>query len=159
MKALGIETSVFRMRILVTGGRDFYDADAIIKALLPLPEDAVLVHGAAPGADEQSAYFWGFWGRETDPHPADWEGPCRTTCKPGHRRQRGFTNYCPAAGVYRNQEMLDSGIDLVIAFPGGRGTADMVRRVKAAGFTEDNGRLRLVSPEEKNDGEDQRQAV
>jgi hypothetical protein len=29
--------------------------------------------------------------------------------------------------------MLEYGPDLVVAFPGGRGTADMVRRAKAAG--------------------------
>ena len=29
--------------------------------------------------------------------------------------------------------MLDTGIDLVIAFPGGTGTADMVRRARKAG--------------------------
>lgn len=39
-----------------------------------------------------------------------------------------------AAGPIRNQRMLDEGKpDLVVAFPGGRGTADMVRRAKAAG--------------------------
>lgn len=121
------------MRIGVTGGRGYDDADAIIAVLQPLPADAVLVHGAAPGADQQSAYFWEYWGRETEPHPADWAGPCRATCTPGHRRPRGFDTYCPAAGTYRNQEMVDSGLDQLIAFPGGRGTADMVRRSVAAG--------------------------
>lgn len=39
-----------------------------------------------------------------------------------------------AAGPIRNQRMIDEGKpDLVVAFPGGRGTADMVRRAKAAG--------------------------
>jgi hypothetical protein len=36
-----------------------------------------------------------------------------------------------SAGPLRNQEMLDAAPDLVIAFPGGRGTADMVRRAKS----------------------------
>jgi len=40
-----------------------------------------------------------------------------------------------AAGPIRNQEMIDEcKPDLVVAFPGGRGTADMVRRAKAAGI-------------------------
>jgi len=30
--------------------------------------------------------------------------------------------------------MADAGADLCIAFPGGRGTADMVRRARAAGI-------------------------
>jgi hypothetical protein len=39
-----------------------------------------------------------------------------------------------AAGPIRNQRMLDVGKpDFVIAFPGGHGTANMVRKAKAAG--------------------------
>lgn len=38
-----------------------------------------------------------------------------------------------AAGPIRNQHMVDHyKPELVVAFPGGRGTADMVRRAKAA---------------------------
>lgn len=40
-----------------------------------------------------------------------------------------------AAGPIRNQQMLDEEkIDLVVAFPGGSGTADMVRRARKAGI-------------------------
>jgi hypothetical protein len=40
-----------------------------------------------------------------------------------------------AAGPIRNQQMLDEGApDLVLAFPGGGGTADMVRRARRAGL-------------------------
>jgi hypothetical protein len=39
-----------------------------------------------------------------------------------------------AAGPIRNQRMLDEvKPELVVAFPGGRGTADMVRRAREAG--------------------------
>ena len=39
-----------------------------------------------------------------------------------------------AAGPLRNQEMLEKEKpDLIIAFPGGKGTADMVRRGRKAG--------------------------
>jgi len=38
------------------------------------------------------------------------------------------------AGPIRNQQMLDEGRPtLVVAFPGGRGTADMIRRARSAG--------------------------
>jgi hypothetical protein len=38
------------------------------------------------------------------------------------------------AGPIRNQRMLDEHApDLVVAFPGGRGTADMVRRARKSG--------------------------
>lgn len=37
------------------------------------------------------------------------------------------------AGPIRNQRMLDEGKpDLVVAFPGDKGTADMVRRARTA---------------------------
>jgi UDP-N-acetylmuramoylalanine-D-glutamate ligase len=39
-----------------------------------------------------------------------------------------------SAGHIRNQQMLDeSKPDIVIAFPGGRGTANMIKRAKKAG--------------------------
>jgi hypothetical protein len=121
------------MRILVTGGRWFSNRDIVARTLAAQPGDAVLVHGAAKGADTLCASWWTAMGRNVDPHPADWSGPCRPTCRKGHRRRRSDgTSYCPSAGPYRNQEMLDSGVDLVIAFPGGDGTADMVRRATDA---------------------------
>jgi hypothetical protein len=46
-----------------------------------------------------------------------------------------WTRHGKAAGPKRNQLMLDKEKpDLVIAFPGGKGTADMVARAKAQGF-------------------------
>ena len=64
-------------------------------------------------------------------YPADWRGMCQPTCKPGHRKPgRDGTTYCPAAGNYRNQGMAMAGADLCLAFPGGKGTADMVTRAK-----------------------------
>ena len=40
-----------------------------------------------------------------------------------------------SAGPIRNQAMLDEGRpDLVVAFPGHHGTADIVRRARAAGI-------------------------
>lgn len=104
------------MRVLVTGGRDFVDRDAVVAALRALPADAVLVHGSARGADALAAHWWGIvQGRSVEAYPAEWD------------------RHGKAAGVIRNQQMLDTGIDLLVAFPGGRGTADMVRRARTAG--------------------------
>lgn len=78
--------------------------------------ELVVVSGGARGADmlaKSSCIALGIEHREI---LADWVG---------HGR---------AAGPIRNQQMLDEGKpDLVVAFPGGTGTADMVRRAKAAG--------------------------
>lgn len=102
-------------RFLVTGGRDFQNPAMVRLALQAMPINATLVHGAARGADSLAAAQWEAWGGATEPFPADWD------------------KHGKAAGPIRNQEMLQSGIDHLIAFPGGRGTADMVRRCERAG--------------------------
>lgn len=98
------------------------------------PSTDIIVHGAAPGADRLVGEMaWGL-GFTIKPYPANWAGPCRSTCKPGHRRTHpSGEDYCPAAGNYQNQEMLDAGADLVVALQGGSGTADMCRRAEEAG--------------------------
>ena len=76
---------------------------------------AVIVAGEARGADTLARWWAEAEGIPFDPHPARWE------------------EHGAAAGHIRNQAMLDTGPDLVLAFPGGRGTADMVRRARRAG--------------------------
>lgn len=108
------------MRVLVCGGRDYDDRDHIWNTLTAIDAEKrieVVIHGAATGADSEGM-IWAqaMPGCKHAPFRADW----RTHGK--------------AAGPIRNQRMLDEGKpDLVIAFPGGRGTADMVRRALAAG--------------------------
>jgi hypothetical protein len=101
--------------VLVCGGRNWCDyrltAD-VLEAVAP----TVVVHGAARGADAMA----GRWARENGveerPYPANWRL---------HGRGAGFR---------RNQQMLDvEQPALVVAFPGGNGTADMVRRANARG--------------------------
>ena len=127
-------------RVLVFGGRDYHDRDRMEHVLRASLDDGdIVVHGAAPGTDSLAGEIAERLGHVVEPHPADWTGPCRPTCKPGHRRPplRGSDyncSICPAAGVYRNQEMIDSGIDYAIGFPGGRGTADMLSRVVGTGI-------------------------
>lgn len=110
------------MKVLVCGGRDYQDqakAWAVLDALkLEAPHDALtLICGAANGADLLAAN-WALRRKVPfDWFPVEWK------------------KYGKAAGPMRNQRMLDEGQpDLVIAFPGGRGTADMVRRAEAAGL-------------------------
>lgn len=127
-------------RILVCGGRKFGQvsldippenlAEAVHNAqveqaflaatLTKIKERAdieVLIEGNAKGADKLA----GKWADENHvahlTYPADWDK---------HKK---------AAGAIRNQQMLDEGKPtLVIAFPGGDGTKDMVRRAKKAGL-------------------------
>ena len=102
------------MRVIVCGGRDYSD-EATIHDVLSNLRPATIVHGDARGADSYSELIASSYGHTTERHPADWKA---------HGR---------AAGPIRNQKMLDGGADLVIAFPGGRGTADMVSRARKAG--------------------------
>ena len=107
------------MRVIVTGGRDYEDARTVADVLKIVHPDAVVVHGECPtGADAWADLIWKNLGGETDPHPADWDG----YAKMGRRSE---------AGPARNEVMAAKGADLCIAFPGGRGTEDMIRRAKA----------------------------
>lgn len=107
------------MRILVCGGRDYSDAlwvAHILGRVLRERGISLVIHGAGRGADSLAASWAGQHRIETLPFPADWKA------------------YGRGAGPIRNQQMLDEGKpDAVVAFPGGKGTADMVERAKKAG--------------------------
>ncbi len=105
------------MRVLVTGGRDFTDAAMVQAALDPLAADIeVLIEGGARGADTLAREWAKAHGIPWQTYEANWK------------------RYGRRAGPIRNQKMLDEGYpDLVVAFPGGKGTADMVRRAREAG--------------------------
>lgn len=56
-------------------------------------------------------------------------------CDPGAHLPRGLRPLRPAGGPLRTTQMLVEGRpDAVIAFPGGKGTAHMVRKARAAGL-------------------------
>lgn len=106
------------MRVLVCGGRGFSDCQSVFDTLDNLARKEIvdcIIEGDAPGADRIA----GAWAkrRRVDLRlfPAEWQ------------------KHGKAAGPIRNQRMLEVGKpDLVVAFPGGSGTADMVRRARAA---------------------------
>ena len=101
------------MRVLVCGGRDFQHRGFMRRILFTeLKAGDTLIHGDARGADRMAAEVAPS-GVKIEAYPADWEA------------------HGKAAGPIRNQRMLDEGKpDLVLAFPGGTGTADMVRRAQ-----------------------------
>lgn len=123
------------MRLLVTGDRRWRDADYIHTILdnIALYYDvAVLIEGCATGADELSGAHMG--GRRQD-----------YVVPPGWAYVRGIEGaHYPAdwrigrgAGPIRNETMLRmSRPDMVVAFHPNinqsKGTADMVRRARAA---------------------------
>lgn len=105
-------------RLIVCGGRDFNDYERVcavmdrIKAMRPIE---MVFHGNARGADTLADRWCRERGVRVHPVPAQW-------AKHGKH-----------AGPIRNQAMLGNGIDLVVAFPGGAGTEDMVSRAHNAG--------------------------
>lgn len=106
-------------RVLVCGGRDYDDVTHLhdvlnaVHAAYPI---GVLISGMATGADADAAEWAKDLAIALEPYPADWYA------------------HGSAAGPIRNQRMLDEGQpDLVIAFPGGKGTADMCARAKRYG--------------------------
>lgn len=103
------------MRVLVCGGRDFDQSKVVGRTLAGLEGVSLIISGGAPGAD-RAAENWACHNKVPFcVFPANWRFDGR------------------AAGPKRNQAMIDHGKpDLVVAFPGGRGTADMVARAKAA---------------------------
>jgi len=107
-------------RLLICGGRDYNDAERIWSVLDHYLREAdnfeVVIHGAARGADTIGGEWAAARGLPVLPYPADWNG---------------LGN---AAGQIRNAQMLREGKPtLVIAFPGGPGTRNMVDRAKRAG--------------------------
>jgi len=107
------------MKLIVCGGRHFNDALLLRQTLDDLHAKrgfTAMMHGGATGADTL-AKEWAA-GKPID----------RYVC---HANWRAYGR---AAGPRRNAKMLLWKPDLVVAFPGGMGTADMVKRAKAAGI-------------------------
>jgi len=107
------------LRIIVCGGRDYRDAPRIEETLTEIEMTRgsiyAVIHGNASGADT----FAGAWARRHKirewPVPAEW------------------AKFGNSAGPRRNKNMLGMSPDLVVAFPGGKGTRNMVKQAQTAG--------------------------
>ena len=117
---------MLRMRVLVCGGRDFNDYELLRATLdrilnpnnlsLAYQAGIELIHGGARGADTWADYW------------------AVNNYVPIHEYKANWDKYGKRAGYIRNKQMLDEGKpDLVIAFPGGKGTQMMVKLAKEAG--------------------------
>ena len=112
------------MKILVTGSRDWTDRETIYNELIKcaytnLPH--TLIHGACKGADTIAGDVAKSLGWKVIPFPAHWE------------------ILGNAAGPSRNQYMVDTGPNLVLAFHDdlegeSTGAKDCVRRARVAGI-------------------------
>ena len=104
------------MRVLVCGGRDFYHWGLLHNTLSGIKNEnhiSCIIQGEAKGADWLAKAWASWFNIPTEDYPADWKA------------------YKKGAGHIRNQQMIDEGKpDLVVAFKGGTGTADMIRRAK-----------------------------
>lgn len=108
------------LRILVCGGRDFHNRSAVYHALTHIHSRrkgiALIIEGGATGADRLAREWAQMNGVPVETYPADWK------------------KYGGAAGPMRNAQMLREGMPHgVVAFPGGRGTANMVEQAERAG--------------------------
>lgn len=115
------------MRILVTGSRYFDDYNVLHAAIFStlsdfgvLSTEAVIIQGGARGADKLAREFCASQEVGCVTFPADW------------------AKYGRVAGFTRNQEMVDSGADICLAFfkvgEKNAGTLDCVQRALLAGI-------------------------
>jgi hypothetical protein len=105
------------MKVIVSGGRDYNDADSIFEVLRQL-EPTLIIHGGCSGADALAASYAVRLGIECRSYCADWST---------HGR---------AAGPIRNRKMLEENQDaILVVFPGGAGTANCAKTADSLGMT------------------------
>src|SRR5688500_9769837 len=123
-------------RILVCGGRDFNNKELLYTTL----DNICLERGWCTPPDKRDEY--GNWlpevhiisgmARGADTIAVDWAvvNFCNWSEYPAD-----WARYGKSAGPIRNLQMLEEGKpDLVVAFPGGRGTTNMVKLARDACF-------------------------
>lgn len=99
------------MRVIVCGGRAYSKRAVVFAALDQLHDHhriTCIVTGGALGADTLALDWARVHHVDTEVYTANW-------------REFGRN-----AGPMRNQRMAESGADLLIAFSGGKGTANMI---------------------------------
>jgi hypothetical protein len=127
------------MKILVCGGRDYKDSKKVNDILDEiackfsafykehdnwLPIDIKIIHGGASGADSLAQK----WAVNNQAQEAEYKAVWDDMSEPCVRKRRYDGSYYNAlAGFKRNKEMLvKEEPDLIVAFPGGPGTEDMI---------------------------------
>lgn len=109
------------MKILVCGGRTItpkvaHSVRSVLAEYMAKDPDLAIIHGNAEGVDSEADYW------------------ARSHCIPRFVFPANWGHHKKSAGPIRNSLMLKIGKpDLVLAFPGGVGTADMVAKARKAG--------------------------
>ena len=131
-----------RKKVIVCGGRKYTDTERIYSVLdsLVIREGSIFViHGGAPGADQSA----GEWAKQNGV-------PCAIV-------PANWNFYGKSAGGRRNGWMLELDPDLVVAFPGGVGTQNMITLAKKHGVpvfeVTENPTNAALHPVEKQKGE------
>ncbi len=108
------------MRILVCGGRDYVEASFLFAALDKLHAKrpiTLIIEGGALGADRLGRWW------------------AKSRCVPFETEDADWKRYGDRAGSIRNSVMITKWKpEGVVAFPGNRGTADMIRQAKFNGI-------------------------
>lgn len=132
------------MRVLICGSRTWakpVPIDVVVGGFAAVygAANVTVIHGAARGVDSMAASAAHRHGVACEDYPADWDthdrdGRGRVPCSCPED-----ATSCKAAGVRRNQRMLDEGKpELVVAFTddlaSSRGTASMVGLARQAGL-------------------------
>lgn len=106
------------MRVIICGGRDHAFTNADYERLNALHQDhkfTLVISGGARGADM---------------HGEIW---ARLNAIPLHVEKADWAAHGKSAGPIRNSQMANMA-DAVVAFPGGRGTDDMLRKARGRGL-------------------------
>ncbi len=107
------------MKVLVTGSRSLEDKALVYRTLSQIHQAAaitVLIHGGAKGADS---------------HAGEWADEHRVET---HVFRPDWKRFGRAGGVIRNEEMANEKPNLCVAFPGKKGTNDMIARARKHGI-------------------------
>lgn len=100
-------------KVIITGGRDYSDY-VMFEEVMNVINPSIIVQGGATGADQLAREWADIKELECITYDADWN-------KNGK-----------AAGPIRNRQMLKDNPDaIVIAFPGGKGTANCIKEAIA----------------------------
>lgn len=113
-------------KVLVCGGRDFTDKKLVFETLTELSKVSynpeiddnffMVIQGGAKGADRLAKEWALTGGYPMVEVPANWDF------------------YGRSAGPIRNASMLKLEPDIVVAFPGGRGTQSMINLAEQEGI-------------------------